>query len=829
MRADTPKGFNPAALEVIDFLGGDRSTGMCFCPCHDDGEKASLQVNNGDRGPVVLHCWGIGTKEHDLEVIAYLKANKKWPTSSGLSRDQSSSQAEKARSPKKRRRYALQIWKELRRLQRDRDLRHLLAGYLQRRGIKNVPETALAVVPMECHEAEVAAHDPGMVLPVRNNEGKFQGIHVVWLNADMTAKREAKPQRQSYGLLKGNFIQLTKIDWDNPPPKLIIAEGPETALAMTQFTGLPAIATGGKGFFAAVEPPRCSEYIIGVDNDDDGGSRKAAGELAQRLVGCVVRIAMPDKPEGGKNGYDWNDALIDAGADEGKLAKLARSIMEAPSFEAVMTEVEKREGCINALAALKLEDHLAYEQERQQAANSLKIRLSILDEEVDRRVSALKAQQQTSPPSFNIDLLAVSAREIIASEDVLALFAKEIGRLIVGEEKNAKILYLVATSRLFDKTMHAAVKGPSSGGKSEIRKRVLDFFPPEHVISFTALSEHALLYMADDFAHKVLSMGEALTGKQVEFQDYLLRELMSEGKLRYPVVQKIQDELVTTMIEKDGPVSFLVTTTRNKLNPENETRMLSLEVNDTEEQTKAILRKVAAVVGLNKKARTDELCRWHDYQRWLAAGECRVFIPYAKTLSTLIKVTKSVRLRRDFSQLLIAIKAHALLHREHRRRSTKGSIVATIEEDYSAVRALMADLLATASEIKMRETIEDTIAAVRRVAARRPDPDLDGATVRQVAKELNLDRSAVHRRLKAAEGDGHIVNLESRKGYPARYKPSDDGGGLIDKAAPGELLPTPGALRRAYKAARSGAGGSAQPLQNACTGAQEDGEGIENQ
>jgi DNA-binding MarR family transcriptional regulator len=103
--------------------------------------------------------------------------------------------------------------------------------------------------------------------------------------------------------------------------------------------------------------------------------------------------------------------------------------------------------------------------------------------------------------------------------------------------------------------------------------------------------------------------------------------------------------------------------------------------------------------------------------------------------------------------------------------------VATIGEDYAAVRDLMGDLLATASEIKMRETIEDTIAAVRFVAARRPDPDIDGATVRQVANELDLDRSAVHRRLKAAESEGHIVNLENRKGYPVRYKPTADGGG----------------------------------------------------
>lgn len=82
---DNLKGFNAAALTVIDFLDGDRATGKCFCPCHDDGAKPSLQVNNGNIVPVVVHCFGIGTKEHNLEVIAHLKAHGAWPTSDALS------------------------------------------------------------------------------------------------------------------------------------------------------------------------------------------------------------------------------------------------------------------------------------------------------------------------------------------------------------------------------------------------------------------------------------------------------------------------------------------------------------------------------------------------------------------------------------------------------------------------------------------------------------------------------------------------------------------------------------------------------------------------
>jgi hypothetical protein len=47
-------------------------------------------------------------------------------------------------------------------------------------------------------------------------------------------------------------------------------------------------------------------------------------------------------------------------------------------------------------------------------------------------------------------------------------------------------------------------------------------------------------------------MGEASGAEEQELQDYLLRELMSEGKLIYPVVQKVGDELVTTTPSTDS-------------------------------------------------------------------------------------------------------------------------------------------------------------------------------------------------------------------------------------------------------------------------------------
>jgi hypothetical protein len=111
-------------------------------------------------------------------------------------------------------------------------------------------------------------------------------------------------------------------------------------------------------------------------------------------------------------------------------------------------------------------------------------------------------------------------------------------------------------------------------------------------ISFTTLSERALLYFEEDFPHKVLSMGEAAGTEEASLQDYLLRELISEGRLRYPVVQKDKAGLATVVIEKNGPVAFMVTTTKAALHPENETRMLSLEIDDSDTQTVKVLSKL---------------------------------------------------------------------------------------------------------------------------------------------------------------------------------------------------------------------------------------------
>lgn len=442
----------------------------------------------------------------------------------------------------------------------------------------------------------------------------------------------------------------------------------------------------------------------------------------------------------------------------------------------VRDEVSEHEARFKQLASL---DPVEYDQQRAAVAKNLGIRVGTLDEEVAQRRKR-KARHADAAP-IDIEKLAVSAKSIIACEDVLQLFAKDFAHLVTGEEANAKLIYLVGTSRLFGTTMHAAIKGPSAGGKSELRKRVLSFFPPESVIAFTALSEKALLYFKDEFSHKILSMGEASATEEQAFQNYLLRELMSEGVLRYQVPMKVDGVIETVPIEKKGPVAFIVTTTRSKLDPENETRMLSLEVDDSEDQTRAVIAKVAEVVGLNNAASKMNVEPWRDFQRWLAAGKCDVTVPFAEKLGEQVP-PKSVRLRRDFGQVLLAIKAHALLHQQYRERDQQGRVVATIDDDYKVVRRLMWSILSELAGVKIREEIIETIEAVRKL---QPTDETKGVKVLDIAKELNLDRSTASRRLRSAEWDDFIVNLEPRKGYPKQFR-------TTDQALPkGVILPRP--------------------------------------
>jgi len=365
---------------------------------------------------------------------------------------------------------------------------------------------------------------------------------------------------------------------------------------------------------------------------------------------------------------------------------------------------------------------------------------------------------------------------LVLVPNILEHFARDLARSgVAGESRIAKLLYLAVTSRLLQKPVSIAVKGPSSGGKSYLTEQVLRFFPESSYYALTAMSEHALAYSDEPLQHRFLVLYEA-SGMESDFQTYLIRSLLSEGKVRYETVEKTSEGMKPRLIEREGPTGLIVTTTAVRLHPENETRLLSLTVTDTQDQTRAVMAALANEAdggGLDVNV-------WRALQVWLEGAERRVTVPYAADLAGLIPPI-AVRLRRDFGAILNLIRAYAVLHQASRKRDGEGRIIAAVE-DYARVRELVAELVSDGLGATVPATVRETVEMVRKLKEETEEP----ATVADLAEELELDKSAVRRRVKAA-GD-YINNLEDKRGKPAQLVP---GANLPDDV---EVLPNPVAL-----------------------------------
>ena len=236
----------------------------------------------------------------------------------------------------------------------------------------------------------------------------------------------------------------------------------------------------------------------------------------------------------------------------------------------------------------------------------------------------------------------------------------------------------------------------------------------------------------------------------------------------------------------EGPTGLLLTTTRLRLHPENETRMLSLEITDTPEQTRAIL-KAQAEEAQGKEIAAQDYSDWHTLQDEIENVGHTVVIPFAGALAEQMPAASAVRLRRDFPRLLQMIKAHALLHQASRPRDAANRIIATLA-DYEVVYDLMAGPMAVEMETAVPDEIRETVEATRRLSEGGRPPALPA-----LARELGLDKSSVSRRVSQAVALGYLRNLEPRKGLPARLLPGEN---MPDETA---TLPRPETIALALR------------------------------
>jgi hypothetical protein len=169
-----------------------------------------------------------------------------------------------------------------------------------------------------------------------------------------------------------------------------------------------------------------------------------------------------------------------------------------------------------------------------------------------------------------------ACQALAQAPDILDQAAGTIARLgVAGETRAVKLVYLASVSRLLERPVSVAVKGPSSVGKSHLVEQTLRLFPSEAFYALTAMSERALAYSEEPIRHRMLVIYEA-NGLSGDTASYLMRSLLSEGRIDYETVEKTKDGLKARRVTREGPAGLIVTTTAVSLHPENETRLVSI-------------------------------------------------------------------------------------------------------------------------------------------------------------------------------------------------------------------------------------------------------------
>jgi DNA primase len=309
-----------------------------------------------------------------------------------------------------------------------------------------------------------------------------------------------------------------------------------------------------------------------------------------------------------------------------------------------------------------------------QAARELNVTEDVIRHDVGkvlRKLEELQEQRvaETLQPTAKPAMPAEDSQEalgLLKDPHLLDRLLADFTRCgVVGEESNKLIGYLAATSRKLAAPLAVMVQSSSAAGKSSLMEAVLSFMPDEDKVQYSAMTGQSLFYMgAMDLKHKILALAEEAGAARAS---YALKLLQSEGVLSIASTGKDPEtgKLVTQEYRVEGPVMIFSTTTAIDHDEELLNRCLTLGVDESREQTRAILtlqRQKRTLEGLFARRQKDRLLKINqNAQRLLRAIAVRN--PYADALTF---PDERTRLRRDHEKYLTLIDTLTLLHQHQR-------------------------------------------------------------------------------------------------------------------------------------------------------------------
>jgi len=434
-----------------------------------------------------------------------------------------------------------------------------------------------------------------------------------------------------------------------------------------------------------------------------------------------------------------------------------------------------------------------------EAARLFREAIEIIEADMNRLISQVEAYARKQLAEHTSQVVLVSdpdkteAVKLGKHPDLSGEILRDMDKLgLIGEATNKLMGYLTMTSRRMPDPLALLILSGSGAGKSLLQDAVLRLCPEEDLIKLTSLSDRALFYKGEDsLRHKVLAVEEVAGA---EGACYAIRNLISAKKLVIETTVKnpMTGQLTTQLNTVYGPTAVFQTTTKPDLDAETRSRFMVTSIDESPEQTRAILaaqRHGHTLDGMKRQRQREIITRRHHaFQRLL--NPVTVVNPFEPLLTY---AEDRLAVRRDNPKYLNLILAVTFLHQMQRPVQHDADLGDYIETDLADIA--IANELATAlfgqSLDELSRPGHELLRLLFEYAQRQADRQKTSAdkitfSRRELRETLKWSEYQLRTYLDELAGLEYVWPLSGRQGMPFRYRLLWDGqGGTGGRFLPG--------------------------------------------
>jgi DNA primase catalytic core len=433
-----------------------------------------------------------------------------------------------------------------------------------------------------------------------------------------------------------------------------------------------------------------------------------------------------------------------------------------------------------------------------EVARLLRESAETIEADMNRLIGQLEAYAQKQAQQTQTAIVLVSdadkaeGMKLGRHADLANEILRDVEKLgLVGEQTNKLMGYLAMTSRKLDDPLALLILSGSGAGKSLLQDTLLRLCPDEDLVKLTSLTDRALFYKGENaLKNKVLALEEVAGA---EGADYAIRNLISAKKLviESTVKNPLTGTLTTQVNTVHGPTAVFQTTTQPDIDAETRSRFIITSVDESAEQTKAILeaqRNRHTLDGLRRKIQRDAIIkRHHAFQRLLKPVP--VVNPFEPLLSY---VEDRLAVRRDHPKYLNLILAVTFLHQmqrpvKHDAESDQDYIETTLGD--IAIANQLATALFGQTLDELSRPSRELLKLIRKMADGMEQKECQAAGQKVGTGSACFNRRAVREftgwsdyqvkiHIKQLEDLEYLVPISGRRGQSFSYRLAWEGEGL---------------------------------------------------